>query len=163
MMLVKDVMTTRVKTALPDTTLRDVAILMVFYHISGLPVVDENHTLRGVISEKDVLRAMYPKVGEAMKMAQMPRFEDLEHEYRDVLDMPTSTYMTESVFTVGPEDPILRAVAEMFAHKIRRIPVAIAGKLVGILSIGDVHKAVLRKTFDSEFAENAEHGAAGSS
>ncbi|MHB1723316.1 MAG: CBS domain-containing protein [Acidiferrobacter sp.] len=156
-------MTTRVKTARPDTLIRDVAILMCFYHISGLPVVDDDSTIRGVISEKDVLGAMYPKVGEAAKMAQMPRFEDLEHEYHDVLAMPTAKYMTAKVLTVGPDDPILRAVAVMFAHKIRRIPVATDGKLVGILSIGDVHKAVLRTTFDAEVLENAAHGAAGNS
>lgn len=162
-MLVKDVMTTRVKTARPDTLIRDVAILMCFYHISGLPVVDDDNTICGVISEKDVLGAMYPKVGEAAKMAQMPRFEDLEQEYRDVLGMPTAKYMTAKVLTVSPDDQILRAVAVMFAHKIRRIPVAASGKLVGILSIGDVHKAVLRTTFDAEVIENAAHGAAGSS
>ncbi len=161
-MFVKDVMTTRVKTVTPATTIRDVAVLMCFYHISGLPVVDDQGNIRGLISEKDVLGAMYPKVADAMQMGQMPRFEELEHEYRDVLGETTETYMSKHVYTVAPDDPILRAVAVMFAHRIRRIPVASAGKLVGILSIGDVHKAVLRKTFDAEVAENASHLAAGS-
>ena len=161
-MFVKDVMTTRVKTVTPTTPIRDVAILMCFYHISGLPVVDEQDNIRGLISEKDVLGAMYPKVADAMQMGQMPRFEDLEHEYRDVLGESTETYMSKQVYTVAPDDPILRAVAVMFAHRIRRIPVASAGKIVGILSIGDVHKAVLRQTFDTEVAENAQHLAAGS-
>ncbi|MHB1586559.1 MAG: CBS domain-containing protein [Acidiferrobacteraceae bacterium] len=160
-MLVKDVMTVKVKTASPDTLMRDVAIVMCFYHISGLPVVDETNKILGVISEKDVLRAMYPKVDYAMRPGRMPLFGDLDTEYHDVLNLPVSSYMTSRVYTVGPDDPILHAVAVMFAQKIRRIPVALDGKLGGILSIGDVHKAVLRETFDTEFGENAAHRAAG--
>lgn len=154
-MLVKDVMTTNIKTARRDTRIRDVAILMCFHRISGLPVVDDDNVIIGVVSEKDVLRAMYPKIDEAMRLAQTPHFEELEAEYRDVLNRHVEDLMSRKVFTVGPTDPILRAVSVMFAHKIRRIPVAAQGKLVGILSIGDVHKAIFKETFDREFGEEA--------
>ena len=150
-MLVKDVMTTNVRTARRDTRVRDVAILMCFHRISGLPVVDDDGAIVGVISEKDVLRAMYPKVDEALRRAQTPHFEELEAEYRDVLNLHVESLMSQRVFTVAPTDPILRAVSVMFAHKIRRIPVADHGRLVGILSIGDVHKAIFKETFDREF------------
>lgn len=149
-MLVKDVMTTNVRTARRDSRIRDVAILMCFHRISGLPVVEDNGAIVGVISEKDVLRAMYPKVDEAMRLAQTPHFEELESEYRDVLNQHVEALMSHRVFTVAPNDPILRAVSVMFAHKIRRIPVAEQGQLIGILSIGDVHKAIFKETFDRE-------------
>lgn len=152
-MLVKDVMTTAVKTARRDTRIRDVAILMCFHRISGLPVVDADESIIGVISEKDILRAMYPKIDDALRSAQAPHFEELEAEYRDVLNLNVETLMSPRVFTVGPNDPILRAVSVMFAHKIRRIPVAAQGKLAGILSIGDVHKAIFKETFDREINE----------
>ncbi len=158
-MLVKDVMTTNVRTARRDTRIRDVAILMCFHRISGLPVVDDDGAIVGVISEKDVLRAMYPKVDEALRLAQTPHFEELEAEYRDVLNLHVESLMSQRVFTVAPTDPILRAVSVMFAHKIRRIPVADHGRLVGILSVGDVHKAIFKETFDREFGhENAHLG-----
>ncbi|WP_298136044.1 CBS domain-containing protein [Acidiferrobacter sp.] len=150
-MLVKDVMTTNVRTARRDTRVRDVAILMCFHRISGLPVVDDDGAIVGVISEKDVLRAMYPKVDEALRLAQTPHFEELEAEYRDVLNLHVDSLMSKRVFTVAPTDPILRAVSVMFTHKIRRIPVADHGRLMGILSIGDVHKAIFKETFDREF------------
>ncbi|MDA8390944.1 MAG: CBS domain-containing protein [Gammaproteobacteria bacterium] len=153
-MLVKDVMTKTVKTARPKTRIRDVAIVMCFNRISGLPVVEEDGSLVGVISEKDVLRAMYPKVDEALRLAQTPHFEELESEYRDVLNLHVEDLMSHRVFTVAPGDAILRAVSVMFAHKIRRIPVAVGNKLEGILSIGDVHKAIFKETFDREFGEN---------
>ncbi len=152
-MLVKDVMTTNVRTARSDTRIRDVAILMCFHRISGLPVVNDDGAIVGVISEKDVLRAMYPKVDEALRLAQTPHFEELEAEYRDVLNLHVESLMSKRVFTVAPTDPILRAVSVMFAHKIRRIPVADHGHLVGILSIGDVHKAIFKETFDREFGD----------
>jgi len=156
-MLVKDVMTANVRTARRDTRIRDVAILMCFHRISGLPVIEEDRTIVGVISEKDVLRAMYPKVDEAMRLAQTPLFEELESEYRDVLNLHVDALMSKRVFTVAPNDPILRAVSVMFAHKIRRIPVADHGRLIGILSIGDVHKAIFKDTFDREFGDQTSH------
>ncbi len=152
-MMVKDVMTTKVKTVKPDSAVRDVATLLGFYHISGLPVVTEDGTIVGVVSEKDVLRAMYPKIDDAIQISQSVQFDDLEKEFHDVLDARVSEFMTPHVFTVGPDDPILRAVAVMIAHKIRRIPVAVGKRLVGILSIGDVHKAVLKETFDRKFGQ----------
>ncbi|MHB8255550.1 MAG: CBS domain-containing protein [Acidiferrobacter sp.] len=147
-MLVKDVMTTKVKTVGPDSVIRDVATMLGFYHISGLPVVTEDGAIVGVISEKDVLRAMYPKIDEAIQLTASVHFDDLGSEFRDVMDSHVSEFMTSHVFTVSPDEQILRAVAVMIAHKIRRIPVATGKKLVGILSIGDVHKAVLKETFD---------------
>ena len=152
-MMVKDVMTTKVKTVKPDSAVRDVATLLGFYHISGLPVVTDDGTIVGVVSEKDVLRAMYPKIDEAIQISQSVHFDDLEKEFHDVLDARVSEFMTSHVFTVGPDDQILRAVAVMIAHKIRRIPVAVGKRLVGILSIGDVHKAVLKETFDRKFGQ----------
>ncbi len=152
-MLVKDIMTKAVKTASPTTRIRDVAIIMCFNRISGLPVVEASGALVGVISEKDVLRAMYPKIDEALRLAQTPHFEELEAEYRDVLNLQVGDLMSPRVFTVAPGDPILRAVSVMFAHKIRRIPVAVGNRLEGIVSIGDVHKAIFKETFDREFGE----------
>ncbi len=153
-MLVKDVMTTKMKTVRPDSALRDVATLLGFYHISGLPVVAEDGSIAGVISEKDVLRAMYPKIDDAIQMLTSVQFNDLDSEFRDVMDARVSEFMTTHVFTVGPDDQILRAVAVMIAHKIRRIPVVADRKLVGILSIGDVHKAVLKETFDHKLGQS---------
>ncbi|MHB1511630.1 MAG: CBS domain-containing protein [Acidiferrobacter sp.] len=147
-MLVKDVMTTKIKTVGPDSALRDVATLLGFYHISGLPVVTDGSTIVGVISEKDVLRAMYPKINDAIRLMASVQFDDLDREFHDVLDERVAEFMTSNVLTVGPNDEILRAAALMIAHRIRRIPVATDGKLVGMLSIGDVHKAVLKETFD---------------
>lgn len=153
-MLVIDVMTTKIKTVRPESTMRDAATLLGFYHISGLPVVSESGAVVGVISEKDVLRAMYPKIDRASQLSDLVRFGDFDSEFHNVMDARVSEFMTKNVSVVGPDDHILQAAAIMIARKIRRIPVVENKSLVGILSIGDVHKAVLKETFDRKLVNN---------
>lgn len=150
-MLVKHIMNTNVKTAARTTTIQDVAVLMCFNKISGVPVVEAGNRIIGLLSEKDILLAMYPKIDDYMLAEQCLSLEDLERGYRDVLGLPVEELMTRKVYTVAPEESILRAASVMFLHNIRRIPVAIDRQLVGIISIGDVHKAVFEENFDEEF------------
>jgi CBS domain-containing protein len=144
-MLVEEIMNTGVRVASPDGSISDVAMTMCFNKISGMPVVDENNEIVGIISEKDILRAMYPDVaefmGQGMNMGRVD-FEALESEYRDLISLSVKDLMTKNVLTVTPKSPILRAVSVMCANRIRRIPVAVDNKLLGIISMGDVHKAI---------------------
>jgi len=146
-MLVKDIMNTNVKVASLTTPLRDIAVIMCFNKISGVPVVDDNNEILGIISEKDVLNSMYPKVDEYMQIGSYD-FEQLESEYTDILNLRVADIMKPGLFTVAPDDPILKAVSIMCLKKIRRIPVADGNKLIGIVSIGDVHKAIFQKHLD---------------
>ena len=145
-MLVKDIMNTNVRTTRPDSSINDVAIVMCFNKISGLPVIDDDEKIVGIISEKDILNGIYPNVSEFMEMGRVD-FESLEQEYRDLINLKVADLMTPKVLTVTPEDPVLRAVSVMGINKIRRIPVAVDGMLCGIISMGDVHKAIFQKHF----------------
>ena len=146
-MRVKEIMTSEIKTASANSSVREIAVLMCFNKISGVPVIDEGNNIIGVISEKDVLHAMYPGVDDVMQNGSYD-FEALEAEYRDILSNTVGEHMSKTVFTVHPEDPLLKAASIMFLHKIRRIPVADQGKLVGIISLGDVHKAIFQENLD---------------
>jgi len=151
-MLVKNIMITNVRTTMPDSSVGEVAMVMCFNKISGMPVVDNNGILVGVISEKDILHAMYPKVNEFMGDGVGPLtidFEKLESEYQDVINMKVKDLMTSNLFTVSDHEPVLRAVSIMGLKKIRRIPVVKDGKLVGIVSMGDVHKAIFQQNLAS--------------
>jgi len=150
-MLVKDIMTTSVKTATPEHLVRDVAVIMCLQKISGVPVIDKENTIVGMISEKDILWGMFPDLQDVMGGAGIVDFERLETDYRDVLNQKVSRLMTTRVFTVEADWPVLKAASMMFRYKIRRIPVADNGKLVGIVSVGDVHKAI----FQRDLARNA--------
>jgi len=156
-MRVKDIMTTTVKTTAPQAGVAEAATVMCLNRISGLPVTTRGNVIVGVISEKDVLRAMYPDIGECMQDGPLD-LERLEGGYTDVLDMKVERLMTPKVVTVEPDAPVLKAVSVMCAHRIRRVPVAVESHLVGLISMGDVHKAIFRNSLLS--AAGADRGVA---
>jgi len=146
-MIVNDIMNTSVKTAHTDTLIQDIASIMCFNKISGVPVVNHNDELVGVLSEKDILKAMFPDVGQIMQEGAMPDFESIEADYKGLLDKKAGDFMTQTVASVQPEMPLLKAASMMCVKKIRRIPVTDnKNKLIGIISIGDVHKAIFQES-----------------
>ncbi len=145
-MQVKDTMCVDVKTCTPDTPIKDIATIMCFNKISGLPVVDKDNTVVGIISEKDILCSMFPDMKELVESGSKPDFEAMEKDYSSVLNKTVEDLMTRTVAAVSPDMPILRAASMMWLRKIRRIPVTQNNKLVGILSMGDVHKAVFQES-----------------
>ena len=144
-MIVQDIMNTAVKTANADTMIKDIASIMCFNKISGVPVVDNNEKLIGVLSEKDILKAMFPDVEQFMHEGAKPDFESIEADYKGLLDKKAEDLMTQTVASVSADMPLLKAASLMCVKKIRRIPVTDTNnKLVGIISIGDVHKAIFQ-------------------
>ncbi len=149
-MIVKDIMTQSVKTGKSDTLIKDIASLMCLNKISGVPVVDENDILIGVLSEKDILKAMFPDVAQVMEEGK-PDFESIEADYTNVLGKNAGDIMTTAVASVTPDMPLLKAASMMCVKNIRRIPVTDNNKkLVGIISIGDVHKAIFQENLLKE-------------
>jgi len=145
-MIVKDIMNTTVKTADAGTLIKDIASIMCLNKISGVPVVDSGEKLIGVLSEKDILLAMFPDVQQIMEEGAKPDFESIEFDYKRLLDKRVGDLMTQTVASVTPEMPLLKAASMMCAKKIRRIPVTDDNNgLVGIVSIGDVHKAIFQE------------------
>jgi len=144
-MQVKDIMTANPKTVTPDMLIKDVAMMMLIEHISGAPVVDEDNNIVGIISEKDILIHMFPTLDELMNETR-PDFEELERNYHNTMPLTVRELMSENVATVSSEIPCLKAASMMWMQKFRRIPVADNGKLVGIISIGDVHRAIFKNS-----------------
>ena len=147
-MQVKDIMASNVKTVKADQLVKDVALMMVMDHISGAPVVDEDNKLVGVISEKDILQHMFPKIDEIMADNHID-FEDMEHNYKDTMAIKVSELMTKNVSSIELSMPCLKAASTMWIKNFRRIPVTENGKLVGIVSIGDVHRAIFKSCMTS--------------
>lgn len=144
-MQVKEIMTVSPKTVSPDMLVKDVAMLMLIENISGAPVVDDQDNIVGIISEKDVLIHMFPTLDELMNETR-PDFEELENNYQVTMTLTVEKLMTKAVATVSSDMPCLKAASIMWMRKIRRIPVADNGKLVGIISIGDVHRAIFKNS-----------------
>ncbi len=119
-MHVRDLMTTDVVAVAPTTSVRDAARMMFRYRVSGLPVVDPDNHVLGIITEGDFL-AM------EVERADTGRAPEL---VRDV--------MSHSVLSVSPDLEIIEAARFMQSHDVKRILVVEDDKMVGILSRFDV-------------------------
>lgn len=144
-MIILDIMNTDLKTVSAEDTLRDVAMILVMSRISGLPVVDEKENIVGLISEKDILQKMFPAIEDVMSEGHIG-FERMEDKYKDVLSIKVKDVMTTEVFSIETTEPCLKAASLMWLRNVRRVPVTTNGKLVGIVSIGDVHRAIFKQT-----------------
>jgi CBS domain-containing protein len=142
-MLVSEIMTRSPKTVTPDTKLLEVVSLMCLFRFSGLPV-EEDGKLTGIIAEKDVLHRMFPTLEDFKDMMAAPDYDGMMFQYKDVVNLQVSDVMSSNVITVSPDMHIMKAATVMVRHKFRRIPVADGGKLVGMLSLGDIHKAIFQ-------------------
>lgn len=141
-MLVEDIMTQSLKTVNPDTPMSEVVSMMCLYRLSGIPVVEDDNKLVGFVAERDVLDPMFPKMEEMLDgMATVDMTAALD-QYSRVVGMTVADLMTKSVITVSPDMEILKAAARMVSNRFRRIPVAVGDRLIGMLSLGDVHKSI---------------------
>ena len=149
-MLVQDIMTTGVRSVTPDTPLAEVVSRMCLNRYSGLPVV-EGTRLVGIVAEKDVLARMFPSLEELMEGMASINLDEMMERYKLVVQLKVSDIMTTDPVSVSPDMHALRAAAVMARNRFRRIPVARDGELVGMLSLGDVHKAVFHANLVTNF------------
>ena len=146
-MMVEDVMTTSLKTVTPDTPMSEVVTMMCLFRLSGIPVVEDDNKLVGMIAERDVLDPLFPTLEDMLDGGATPAMdvETALGKYNDVTGKMVRDLMTKNVITVSPDMQILKAAARMVGRRFRRIPVAVGDRLVGMLSLGDVHKALYRE------------------
>lgn len=111
-----------VATSSPDAPLMAVIEQLSERNIGAIVVTDAASTVVGIISERDVVRAM-------------------ARNGASVVDQPVSSFMTSSVITCVAEDSTHDLMTKMTTGRFRHLPVVADGKLDGIVSIGDVVKA----------------------
>jgi len=142
-MLVRDVMTTGVMSAKKDHSLRSVVTKMISRHCGSVPVVDDDNTLIGVVTLRDVLLPLYPNLGDYIHDNVHSRdFVEMEEGYPKVMEMKVGEVMTANPFTVSPGDPLLKAASYMGLKNLRHIPVAENGKLLGVVTISDINQGL---------------------
>ena len=149
-MNVEDIMTTNVRTVSSDKKLGEVVSLMCIYRYSGIPVVDDGKLI-GTVSESDILGKMFPKLEDLMSGMSGVDYDELMNKYSDVVSITVKDVMTPVVISVKPDMHILQAASVMCGRKFRRIPVAVDNKLLGMVSMGDVHKAIYQSTLATKF------------
>ena len=149
-MNVEDIMTTNVRTVSSDKKLGEVVSLMCIYRYSGIPVVDDGK-LVGTVSESDVLGKMFPKLEDLMSGMSNVDYDAQMDQYSDVVGITVRDVMSPVVISVKPDMHILQAASMMVGRKFRRIPVAVGDELLGMVSMGDVHKAIYQSTLATKF------------
>lgn len=144
-MLVSDIMTRNPRTVSPDAKLKVVASIMCLYRIPALPVVDDAGKLMGNISEMDLLKNLLPTMDDIMSGDAAVEIERMATNYSASMERRVGDMMIKNPVSVSPDQHVLKATAKMTSHRFRRIPVTDSdGTLVGVMSLGDVHKAIFQ-------------------
>ncbi|HSF10763.1 MAG TPA: CBS domain-containing protein [Nitrospirales bacterium] len=142
-MLVREVMSTGVLTAFPTDSVRTVVIKMLSRHCGAIPVIDQQENLIGLVALRDVILPLFPNFGDYIHDNVHSRdFTEMEEGYPEVLKKKVEDVMSRNPLTVSPSTPILEAASYMGVKNFRRIPVAENGKLMGMVSIGDINRGL---------------------
>ncbi len=121
----------RIVTIGPETAVAEAAKILKEEHIGALMVTGGDGALAGIISERDIVRAI-PEYG------------------REFFDLTVGHLMTHPVVTCGPEGLVHQIMKTMTANHFRHMPVLEDGKLIGMISIGDVVKSRVDELEDEE-------------
>ena len=118
MLTAEEVMTRDVITVKEDTPICEAMEIMLNGKVSGVPVVSDDRSLVGILSEKDVLNLLYDR--EALKTKKVHYF------------------MTERAISFDVEDSLIDICDFLAKGLVRRVPITSEGKLVGIVSVPDI-------------------------
>jgi len=122
-----------VVTATANKSLLDIAKLLVQHGIGCIVIVGNDDKIAGIVSERDLMHA----IGQSGAK---------------VLKEPVSDFMTKKVVTAREADTVDQLMSEMTTHRFRHMPVVERGRLIGLVSIGDLVKIHVA---DAEFESGA--------
>jgi CBS domain-containing protein len=143
-MKAKDLMTTKITTVSPDNSVRQAAKVMLARNVSGLPVIDDDGRLVGLISEGDLMRRS--ELGSRTIVTgeeRLPSSDERARTYVKGNAWSVADVMSRNPVVVDEETPLSRIAALMEEHGIKRLPVVRGGALVGIVSRADLLRAII--------------------
>jgi len=148
-MKAREIMTTELITVSPEATVEDVAKILTQHKISGIPVVEGDGKLVGMVTEGDLLvRNKEIHVPSAISLLggviwlENPR--KFEEELKKAVAVKVVDIMTTKVYTVGEEATVQEIATLMADKKINRVPVVRDGKVIGIVSRGDIVRSLVK-------------------
>lgn len=145
-MHVRDLMTSDVVTVRADRPLKEVAQLLIERRISGVPVVDDDGQVVGIVSEADFLRkeAGDPAQRRRPGLRWLVHDRHAEEDHHRVGAIRAGEAMTQPAITIEADRPLSEAARRMTEARIKRLPVVENGQLVGIITRTDVVRAYAR-------------------
>ncbi|MGE5454269.1 MAG: CBS domain-containing protein [Methylocystaceae bacterium] len=149
-MLAKDIMTHEVIMVSPEENVNSVMKMLIDNKISGVPVVDEEKHLLGVVTEKDLMiKAKELKVPFYLTVFDSIIYLENPNKFKEEMKKYTGSrvkdVMTTRVVT-AEEDTAVSDIVELFTeYNINRVPIVRRGKVIGIVTRNDVLKALVKK------------------
>lgn len=148
MIKVKDIMSKDIISVTPDTEIAHVAKLLLEKRINGVPVVDEDGSLVGIICQSDLIAqqknipipSLFTLLDGFMPLTSLKR---LDKEVEKIAAAQVAHAMTRNPETVGPETAIEDVAALMVDKSFHTLPVVEEGKLVGIVGKEDILKTLI--------------------
>jgi CBS domain-containing protein len=152
---VRDVMEKDITVLKPTDTLRAAAEQLAECGIGGMPVCDTSGALQGVLTEYDILEAMKtqhktlkmlmpPQISFGISFVEVLEEREAAKAFAEIGDRPVAEVMTKDVAAVGADETVERAIQLMVKRKVHRLPVVDRGKVVGVLTRGDILKGFFR-------------------
>lgn len=150
MLTAKDIMTKDIITVKPDTSIEELASILVKNGISGVPVIDDSGALYGIVTENDLIsqntRLHIPTVvsflGAAIYLESSKKFEQ---DVKRICATKVADICTRAVVSVPEDAPVMDIATLMTDKNVHLLPVVNAGKVVGIVGKRDMVKAVAQK------------------
>ncbi len=149
-MLAKDIMTTKVISVKPGDTVERVIKLLLDKKISGVPVVNDNGEVIGIVSEGDlIVRTQKLHIPSYIQILggviYLDDPEDFKEELKKSVAVKVDDIMTRDPLTVEEDTPVEEIATTMSDAGVNRLPVVKDRKLVGIVSRADIIRSLARK------------------
>ncbi|MHB1682651.1 MAG: CBS domain-containing protein [Bacilli bacterium] len=151
MMTAADFMITDVISVFPDSSIRELLLLFAAHNVSGVPVLDPQRRLKGMVTISDVLRNLRPHTAHTLDMGVFMSFYVREKSLPDMMTeliaRPVSEVMTTGRLSAVKPDTGLADIAEIFGEqRFKKLPVVNdAHVVVGVVSRGDLTRYIVRE------------------
>jgi CBS domain-containing protein len=150
-MKVRDFMITKVFTVKPSDTVKELLDILNSNRIGGVPVVDDKDHLVGMVSDGDVLRYLAPKPLGIAGLVYIIEDGKIEDIVQAKLDTPVKDIMTKrNLLFVSPDEEFDKTIRLLSRHHFKKLPVVNgAGRVIGVLSRGDIIRNISKKIISS--------------
>lgn len=156
---VRDFMIPKVFTVKPSNTILELLDILNTNRIGGVPVVDDSGNLLGMVSDGDILRYLAPKPWGLDIVGLIYIIDDgeMENVLQEKLNTPVKEIMTKrNILSVSPDADFEETIRILSRHHFKKLPVVNrAGRVIGVLSRGDIINNIMKKIVSNEKIESA--------
>lgn len=148
-MKVRDAMSKKIVSASPLATFPEIWKKIFTHRVTAIPIVDSTNHLVGIVSREDLLKILYPTYHDQIfDFTLLPDFEDMEISLGQLSEKRAKDVMNRHVIFSREDTQIMRALSRMIVRQVHQLPVVNEeGKLVGVITKGDIFYALAKKNF----------------